>query len=253
MTSFSPPHHRPHAGKKVAIVQSSYIPWKGYFDLINMVDEFILYDDVQFTRRDWRNRNLIKTAGGLRWLTIPVQVKGKYLQKINETLVSEPNWGHKHWSILHHAYARASFFREYLEIFESLYLDSTEDSLSRINYRFITAICELLGIRTKISWSMDYKLAEGKNERLIGLCVSAGADHYISGPSARSYIDERLFADAGISVSYINYSGYPEYRQLYGPFEHGVSILDLLFNEGPDAPAYMKSSSQMTTVASPHK
>src|SRR5574341_355883 len=107
--------------KRVAIVQSNYIPWKGYFDMIASVDEFILYDDMQYTRRDWRNRNIIKTANGLLWLTIPVQVKGKYYQKVCETVISDQNWNQKHWNSITHNYARARYYREYKEVFEDLY------------------------------------------------------------------------------------------------------------------------------------
>ena len=230
--------------RKVAILQSNYIPWKGYFDLINMVDEFILYDDMQYTRRDWRNRNIIKTPQGPKWLTIPVDVKGKYHQKIKDTRIKDPAWAERHWKSITHNYARAGFFDEYREVFERLYAECEgEEYLSRVNYRFITAICEILGIRTEITWSMDYELVDGRTERLVGLCQSAGATHYISGPAARDYIEEDLFREAGIGLSYIDYSGYPEYRQLYGEFTHRVSVIDLILNEGPDAPKYMKSFS----------
>jgi hypothetical protein len=201
----------PTARKAVAIVQSNYIPWKGYFDIINLVDEFILFDDMQYTRRDWRNRNRLKTANGSQWITIPVDVKGRYFQKIKNTEVSNAAWNHKHWDSIRNSYSRAR------------------------------SICKLLGIATKISWSMDYRLAEGKNERLIALCKQAGADEYISGPSAKGYIDEDMFEKEGITLSYMDYSGYPEYTQLYPPFDHAVSIIDLIFNEGPDAQKYMKS------------
>ena len=228
-------------GKKVAIVQSNYIPWKGYFDLINLADEFILFDDMQYTRRDWRNRNRIKTANGKRWLTIPVEVKGKYFQKIKDTEVSDAAWNRKHWNSIVHSYSRARYFGKYKETFEELYLGCSEKYLSRINRRFLVAICKLLGIVTKITWSMDYRLAEGKTERLIELCKQAGTDEYISGPSAMGYMDEDRFKKEGIRLSYMDYSGYPEYAQLFPPFEHAVSIIDLIFNEGPDAQKYMKS------------
>jgi WbqC-like protein family len=227
--------------KKVAIVQSNYIPWRGYFDLINSVDEFILYDDMQYTIRDWRNRNLIKTANGPLWLTIPVEVKGKYFQKIKDTVVSDPAWGRKHWASITHSYAKARHFAAYKEMFAELYAPSDERFLSRINHRFIVAICRLLGIETTISWSMDYELMGDKTEKLVGLCKQAGATHYISGPAARSYMVEELFTREEISVSYMDYSGYREYSQLYPPFEPQVSILDLIFNEGLDAKNYMKS------------
>ena len=126
-------------------------------------------------------------------------------------------------------------------MFERLYLDMEEKFLSRVNYEFITAICRMLGISTRIRWSMDYRLVEGKTERLLDLCIQAGATEYLSGPAAKAYLDEKLFAEKGISVRYMDYSGYPEYKQLFPPFVHEVSIMDLLFNEGPDATTYMKS------------
>jgi len=228
--------------KKVAILQSNYIPWKGYFDLINMVDEFILYDDMQYTRRDWRNRNIIKTANGPLWLTIPVDVKGKYFQLIKDTKIQDSSWAAKHWKSLSHNYAKARFFGKYREVFEELYRECEgEEFLCRVNYRFLTAICGVLGIKTKITWSMDYELAEGKTERLVALCRDAGAAHYISGPAAKDYIEDDLFSHAGIALSYIDYSGYPEYRQLFGEFTHKVSVIDLIFNEGPGAVKFMLS------------
>lgn len=227
--------------KTIAIVQSNYIPWKGYFDLVNMADEFILFDDMQYTRRDWRNRNRIKTPNGPAWLTIPVNVKGKYYQKICETRISDPGWPAKHWKSIRHHYSKALFFKEYEKIFKTLYLDCEETLLSRVNYRFLSEICRILGITTKLSWTMDYGVVEGKTERLVDLCQKAGATHYISGPAAKEYMDPLLFEEAGISLEYMDYTGYEPYRQLYPPFEHGVSVIDLILNEGPDAAKYMKS------------
>lgn len=227
--------------KKAAIVQSNYIPWKGYFDLINMVDEFILFDDVQYTRRDWRNRNKIKTPNGLTWLTIPVENKGKYLQKIKDTVISDANWNRRHWQTIVQNYSKAKSFQASREFFEELYLGSNGRYLSQINYRFLKAICGILGIKAKLSWSTDYDLVEGKTERLVSVCKQAGATEYISGPSAKGYLDEELFKVEGIALQYIDYSGYREYDQLFPSFEHRVSVIDLIFNMGTEAPKYMKS------------
>lgn len=142
--------------KRVAIVQSNYIPWKGYFDMINMVDEFILFDDMQYTRRDWRNRNRIKTANGSRWITIPVEIKGKYFQKIKDTVVSDAAWNREHWNFIVHSYSISKYFGEYREQFEELYLGCTEKYLSRINHRFISAICKLLSIETGMNIEYEY-------------------------------------------------------------------------------------------------
>lgn len=230
------------SGKRIAIIQSNYIPWKGYFDVLASVDEFILYDDMQYTRRDWRNRNRIKTAQGTQWLTIPVEAKGKYFQKIHETRISEPDWWRIHWATLRHAYGSAPYFAAYRDRFEQAYSSlAGEWSLSRINRALIEVVCELMHIRTKISWSMDYPLSGGKTERLIGLCLAAGGRSYLSGPAAREYMDADQFKAAGIQLCYADYSGYSEYPQLNGPFEHAVTVLDLIFNTGPDARSYLKA------------
>jgi hypothetical protein len=226
--------------KRVAIVQSCYIPWKGYFDLINLVDEFILYDDRQYTRRDWRNRNRIKTAQGTQWLTIPVEVKGRYEQRIDETMISDPHWNSLHWKTLQHAYSAAPHFDEYAETFSSLYAGIDDRRLSAVNRAFLEKICMALGIETALSWSTDYGANGTKTDRLVSLCQAAGATVYLSGPSAKEYMDESLFVEAGIELEYMDYFGYPEYPQLHPPFEHEVTVLDLLFNTGPEAPAFMK-------------
>ena len=227
--------------KRVAIVQSSYIPWKGYFDLLRAVDEFILLDDVQFTRRDWRSRNQIKTRQGLTWLTIPVRSKGLYLQQIQETRVADPSWSRKHWATLLANYARTPCFEACASELEPIYRDlGTEERLSFVNHRLIAGICRFLGITTRITWSSDYGAPTGRNERLIDLCRKAGATEYLSGPSARGYVDEAMFAAAGVTVRFVDYSGYPEYPQPYPPFVHHVTMLDLLVCAGADAPRYMK-------------
>ena len=230
------------AGRTVAIVQSSYIPWKGTFDLIGLADELILLDHVQYTRRDWRNRNRIKTRDGPRWLTIPVQVKGRYEQRIDETRVSDPAWRERHWRTIEQSYGRAERFADHAGALERLYADTDEELLSRINHRFLIAICRLLGVGTTISWSTDYELRGRRTELLLDLCLQAGATEYLSGPSARAYLDEERFAAAGVAVRWMDYAGYPEHPQLWPPFVHEVSIVDLLLNAGTDAPRYLKST-----------
>jgi hypothetical protein len=227
-------------GKSLLITQSNYIPWKGYFDAIALADEVLLYDDMQFTRRDWRNRNRIKTPQGVQWLTIPVEVKGRFNQKINETVVSSPTWGKSHWETLRHNYGRTRHFNTCRPVLEPLFLSPPSKYLSEINLAFIVAVNTLLGIEKEIRSSAEFTLGHGKTERLVELCVALQATEYLTGPAARNYIDESLFAKAGITVAYLDYSGYPEYPQLYGKFVHEVSILDLLFHEGPNAPHFMK-------------
>jgi len=227
--------------KKIAIVQSNYIPWKGYFDIINRVDEFIIYDDMQYTRRDWRNRNKIITPNGLQWLTIPVMVKGKYYQKINQVEISDFRWAKKHWATIVHHYHDSPYFNHYKSLFSSLYLEMNESLLSRVNYLFIKAINDVLGISTVIRCSSEFNLMEGKTEKLLGICKSAGATEYLSGLSAKDYLDESLFIKNGITVKWMDYTDYPQYPQQYSsPFEHGVTILDLIFNTGEKAMDYIQ-------------
>lgn len=226
---------------KILITQSNYIPWKGYFDSINMADEVIFYDHVQFTKRDWRNRNIIRTREGLSWLTIPVEVKGKFNQRICDTRISEKDWARKHWNTIVHNYSKASCFAEMKTEIESLYQGADQELLSDVNYHFIKGICRILGITTVFGYSQDMAFQEGKNEALIDICLQRGATEYLTGPAARSYLDLDMFKQHGINVTYLDYSGYPEYRQVYPGFEHGVSIIDLLFNEGRNAGSFMKT------------
>ncbi|ROM81235.1 MULTISPECIES: WbqC family protein [Pseudomonas] len=227
--------------KKIAVVQSNYIPWKGYFDLIRSVDAFILYDDVQYTRSDWRNRNKIKTAQGEHWLSIAVKKKGRLGQLINEVQVSSPDWAAAHWKTIEQSYRRAPCFAQMEAPIRALYEQAAGLShLTHINHLFIAGLCPLLGIHTPLYRSEDLGGVEGKNERLIHLCQALGANEYLSGPAASHYLDEAAFATNGIAVSYMSYAGYPEYPQVYGEFQHAVSVIDLLFNTGADASDFLK-------------
>lgn len=226
--------------KKIAILQSNYIPWKGYFDLINMVDEFVFYDEVQYTKNDWRNRNKIKTSQGIQWLTIPIRQE-TLGQKIKDTKISDKKWNIKHWRTLSQNYSKSKCFKEYKDIFEELYLKCNEEYLSQINYKFITTINEILGIRTKLRYSSEFELIGGQTEKLLNICKECKANSYLSGPAAKDYFDEELAKKENIQVEWMNYSGYQEYNQLFPPFEHGVTILDLIFNEGSNATKFMKS------------
>ena len=221
--------------KRVAIVQSNYIPWKGYFDLIAATDEFILYDDAQYTRRDWRNRNQIKTPQGVQWLTVPVRVKGRYHQSIRETEIDGTDWAEQHWTRLRQNYARAPHFARYAPELEALYLHSRHDTLCALNLAMLTWINRQLGIATRMSSSSDYRLEGDRTDKLLNLCLQAGATEYLSGPAARDYLDESRFAAAQVAVRWFDYPAYPPYAQLWGEFVHGVTVLDVLFHCGPDA------------------
>ena len=228
--------------KKIAILQSNYIPWKGYFDIIGSVDEFIIYDEMQYTKNDWRNRNKIKTTNGLIWLTIPVKIE-KLNQKINETKIADNKWYIKHKNSLQTNYGKATKFKECKDFIFNIYEQASRlDYISEINYTFLNEINKFLKISTKISFSTDYNIGDGKTERLINICKQSNSNIYLSGPSAKNYIDEALFTKNNINLEWFDYIGYKEYEQLYPPFEHGVSILDLIFNTGEDAYKFLKST-----------
>ena len=224
--------------KRVAILQSNYIPWRGYFDLVASVDELVFYDDVQYTTRDWRNRNRIKTPQGPLWLTIPVG--NSVHRKIRDVGITNPQAGQAHWQRLHANYARAACYDEVAGWLQALYCEEEWTSLSAVNERFVRAICDRLGIATRLSRSSDYTLEDGRTERLVSICEQAGGSTYVSGPSARAYLDIAAFERARIDVSWFEYPAYPEHPQLWGDFVDNLSILDLLFNCGSQAPRYMK-------------
>jgi hypothetical protein len=230
---------------KVAINQSNYISWKGYFNMIQLVDLFILYDDVQYTKRDWRNRNKIKTSHGLKWLTIPVNVKGKYFQKIKDTTVIDKSWRINHLKTIKGCYSKSKHFSDVFPMIENLYLTAEFETISQINYHFICGICDYLKIDTQIVFSSGYDLSEDrKTERLIHICKQAGATEYISGPLAKDYIQNDKFENNNLKLTWMNYENYPEYPQLYGDFEHKVSIVDLLFNCGDDSMNFIHSKKE---------
>jgi hypothetical protein len=226
------------AGKKVAILQSNYIPWKGYFDLMRSVDEFVILDEVQFTQQDWRNRNIIKTQQGLQWLTIPVKTQGK--QKINQVQVGKSGWHIRHWKTVSQNLRRAAYFEQYeSELHQALSTAGELQFISQINLHFLTVIMRWLGIQTKLTDSTAYSAPDERTERLVSICLQAGAAKYVSGPAAKNYLDEERFNRRGIAVHWFDYDGYPEYPQLYGPFEHQVTVLDLILNTGPEASRYL--------------
>ena len=197
---------------------------------------------MQFTKRDWRNRNKIKTPTGLQWLSVPVLSKGKFHQKINETRVDGNKWQKDHWNSLTKNYSRAHFFEEISKWLKPLYLEREYSFLSDLNLTFIDEICSYLNIKTKISSSSDYELIGDKSQRLANIVKQSEANEYVSGPAAKNYIDEGVFKSLGIKLTWFDYSGYRPYTQLWGSFCLNVSILDLLFNCGGDASRYLKKN-----------
>jgi hypothetical protein len=210
--------------------------------MIGLVDEFVILDNVQFTKNDWRNRNRIPDGKDGLWLTIPVRTAKRMNQPINEAEISDPRWARKHWSTLSQCYARAPHFKTYEAPIRDAYeRASGEKLLSAVNRTFIATLCNLLGVKTKIS-DAEWIDTEDKTERVVRLCQSRSATRYLSGPAAKHYVDDTLFEKAGITLEYMDYAGYPPYKQLHAAYDPAVSVLDLLFNTGPEAPRYMKFS-----------
>jgi hypothetical protein len=227
--------------KSCIITQSNYIPWKGYFDSINQVDIFVIYDDMQYTRRDWRNRNYIKTPQGLKWLTIPVDVSGKFHQKINETLISDMSWNRSHWESIKQNYKNAPEYKENKDWIEHLYMNCNFERLTDVNEYFLKAIGDFLGVQTEYRRSEEFVLCEDRTQKMVNICLELGVTHYYTGPNAKQYIEEEKFSNHGVALNYFDYSGYSEYPQLYDGFEHGVSIIDMIFNLGMETKNHLKT------------
>ena len=225
----------------VVILQPSYIPWRGYFGQIRRADLFIFYDDVQYDKHGWRNRNQIKTAQGKQWLTIPVHSRGVTEGiPIKDVRIdwSKP-WGKTHLKAVTFAYSKAPHFKDYLPLLESFY-NRRDDCLADFTVETTVLLSRELGITsTRFLRSSELPGIHGvKTDRLIQILKQVGAEHYISGPSARDYIEEEKFTEAGITLEYMEYND-PEYPQLYPPYDPYVTVLDLLFMTGKSAIEFM--------------
>ena len=225
----------------VVILQPSYIPWRGYFDQIRRADLFIFYDDVQYDKHGWRNRNQIKTAQGKQWLTIPVHSKGvtEGIPIKNVRIDWSKPWSRNHLKALTFAYQKAPHFKEYVPLLQAVY-DRHDECLADFTIETSILLSHELGITsTRFLRSSELPDMTGvKTDRLIQILKFVDATHYISGPAAREYLEPEKFNEAGITLQYMDYN-YPEYPQLYPPFDPYVSILDLLFMTGREAINYL--------------
>ena len=225
---------------RVGVIQSSFIPWRGYFDFIASVDLFVFHDDLQFTKGDWRNRNRIKTPQGTRWLTVPVHYRS-VAQRICDTAIDEStDWLGKHRRLWQAHYRNAPYFRDVLEILHEATQVQKEPTISALNIALIRKVMEYLSISTPLAMSSEFDLHGTKTERLIDLLSKLGASRYLSGPSAEGYLDKAAFRSAGIGLEYKTYDYLP-YPQLWGEFDGLVTVLDLIANCGPDAKSHFRS------------
>jgi hypothetical protein len=225
---------------KVAVIQSNYVPWRGYFDFIASVDRFVVYDDVQYSPGTWRNRNRIKCAGGLRWLTVPVRHSlGAAIDEVGIGHPSKP-WRDEHRRILEQSLSGAPFFEDAMAIWSSA-ISAGDEYLSALNIRLMRGVCDYLGIATPVIVSRTLGASGAKTERLLHVLKAVGATSYLSGPSAKAYLDVPMLESRGIAVEYKTYD-YPPYPQQWGAFEGAVSILDLIANTGADARSFLSST-----------
>ena len=226
--------------KKIAIIQSNYIPWKGYFHIIQKVDHFVFLDTAQYTCRDWRNRNIIKTPTGKQWLTVPNN--GTQSKKISEVMIdNSSDWQNKHYQALKRNYGSCDHFNDLLPLLDDIYQEQKWIYLSELNQYLIIKIAEILNINTQFHNSNEFILPHGKNEKIISIIHQLEGTHYINGPSAADYIDHDLFKLNDINLEFMDYSNYPQYTQPWNGFIHDVTILDLLFCTGNDVAKYIWS------------
>ena len=226
---------------RIAIMQPTYLPWCGYFALMEYVDIFVILDQVQFAKRSWQQRNQIKTKDGVQWLTVPVLTKGKRDQLISDVSIDKTvNFSKRHIASISHNYSKTKYYKEYSkDIYECI--ENENSSLLELNLSLITKIREQLGINSKIIISSDLGCNGSKDALLASICKKLGASQYISPEGSREYMDKsQEFNEAGIPFDYFNFT-HPKYSQLTDPFIPYMSIIDLLFNCGPDSIRLLKS------------
>jgi hypothetical protein len=226
--------------KRVAILQPGYLPWLGFFDQADSVDLFVLYDNVQYTKQDWRNRNRIKTQSGVDWLTVPVQ-KFASEARINEVRIAQDGkWAKKHLNLIQNAYRKAPHFEGVWGELEKL-LMSPRDLLQDLDHALASWMASKMGIRCEWKWAHEIPTtSEEKSEKLLQICKSVGANEFIDGAAAESFLKVESFHEAGITIQFQEYQ-HPVYPQLWGEFQPYLSALDLMFNCGPESLAVIRS------------
>jgi hypothetical protein len=223
----------------IGILQPGYLPWLGFFEQMHRSDVFVVYDDVQYDKEGWRNRNRIKTANGVQWLTVPVLLKfNEHPVILDVRIDNKVNWRKKHLGAIRQNYAKAPFFKRYIEIFEVAYSREWE-SLVDLDLYFITILAECLGMsHEKIVRSSSLQVKGERMERLVNICEFFGADTFYEGAAGKSYMDVDSFSRRGITVEFQDYR-HPAYPQMYGEFVSHLSVIDLLFNQGDDSMAIL--------------
>lgn len=220
---------------RIGILQPGYLPWLGFFEQIYRSDVFVIYDDVQYDKEGWRNRNRIKTANGVQWLTVPVIMSFKEHPLIHEVRIdNKQNWRKKHLMSMQQSYSKAPFYRKYIGMFEEAYSKGWQ-YLVDIDMHFILELTNCLGMGDKkIVRSSTLNIDGDRIERLINICKKFNADTFYEGAAGRDYIDAAYFAQCGIKVEFQDYK-HPVYKQIYNDFVPYLSVIDLLFNYGDES------------------
>jgi hypothetical protein len=220
------------------MIQSSYLPWKGTFDIIHDAELFIFHDCAQYTKQDWRNRNQIYVGGRKTWITVPVRKPGRTAKVSSVSVDGSRPWRERQWRLLESGYREAPYFRPVMDRLEPYLGPGAPEatSLSALNQALCQEVCAWLGVDTPLMDSAGLDLSGSKTDRLLEALAKVGATSYVSGPTARSYIEPEKFREAGIELLFKDYGGYPPYPQFSPAFDHQVSILDLLFQAEPRAP-----------------
>jgi WbqC-like protein family len=221
---------------KVVITQPTYLPWIGYFDLIDQADLFIVLDNVQFEKQSWQQRNRIRTATGLQWLTVPVKFRGRLGQLIREVEIRDAEFWQSHVRAIELAYRRTPNFNSYLPDLRGLLQKLSTGLLVDLNIGLLHWFLQVLQIRTPVVTASSLGQTGKRTELLANLCECVGATHYLSPLGSAAYLlsEANILQQRGVEILFQNYE-HPTYRQLFEPFCAFACIADLLFNEGGGA------------------
>lgn len=233
-----------------AIMQPTFLPWIGYFDLIDQVDKFVFLDNVQFEKQSWQQRNKIRTASGAEWLTVPVFIKGRFGQKIFNVEIKNDTFPEKQIKTLQHHYSKTEYYKYYWPKLEAILINSkSSQSLANLNIALIRYIAEMLEISTPFILASEMPASADRSDRLVNILKNIGVNEYLSPQGSMRYLgqDYKIFEKAKISILFHAFQQ-PEYKQRYSPFITGLSAIDMLFNEGAQDSGRLMRAARMPSI-----
>jgi hypothetical protein len=233
--------------KRVTLLQSNYLPWRGYFDFMAKSDEFIVYDSCQYTVNDWRNRNQVKMLDGVRWITVPVITKGRFGQRIVDAEVVDHKWAKTHLGTLTTSVSKAAFGKPVLDLLGDCYARAGKSRwLHEINVSFLETIHSYLGFECRLTDDSEYGLESiadlSPSAKVAELVRRAGGDRYLTGPRGLDYLEPADFTAREIAIEVLDYSTLAPYPQLYGEFVDHLSVIDLLANVGAESASHLTAT-----------